>query len=83
MASKRRSTQNNDPMIFSAWNYKILSLGLLLVIIGFTAMYIENEVYGIISLYISPIVIMAGYVTVIFAILKDKNGTSVPPSDQS
>lgn len=63
-------------MIFSAWNYKILSLGLLLVIIGFTAMYLENEVYGFISLYVSPIVIMAGYVTVIFAILKNKNATS-------
>lgn len=81
--TSKRNAPNNNSMIFGAWNYKVLSLGLLLVIIGFTAMYIENEVYGIISLYISPIVIMAGYVTVIFAILKDKNGSSVPSSDQS
>jgi hypothetical protein len=80
MAHKRRPSKNNDSMIFDTWNYKILSLGLLLVIVGFTAMYIENEVYGFISLYISPIVIMAGYVIVIFAILKDKNG-SVTSSD--
>ncbi|HEX6982733.1 MAG TPA: hypothetical protein VF181_08220 [Balneolaceae bacterium] len=81
MAHKRRNAQSNNSMIFSAWNYKMLSLGLLLVIIGFTAMYIENEVYGFISLFISPIMIMAGYVTVIFAILKGKNGSSVTSSD--
>lgn len=61
-------------MLFSPWNYKILAIGLLLVIIGFTAMYLENEVQGFISLYISPILIMAGYIVVIFAIMKhDRN----------
>lgn len=57
-------------MLFGPLNYRILGVGVLLVIIGFTAMYIENEFKGFISLYISPIVIMSGYVTVIFAILK-------------
>lgn len=64
-------------MIFDAWNYKVLALGLFLIIAGFSAMYIENEVEGIISLYISPIVIMAGYVTVIVAILKHDHNSSV------
>lgn len=57
-------------MLFSAWNYKTLVIGFLMVVVGFTAMYIENEINGVISLYISPIVIMAGYITVIFAIMK-------------
>lgn len=69
-------------MIFGPWNYKVLSLGLILVIVGFSAMYIENKVDGFISLYISPIVIMAGYVTVILAILKHDNSSS-PASGQS
>ncbi len=69
-------------MIFSPWNYKVLALGLLLVIVGFSAMYIENEVHGIISLYISPITIMAGYITVIVAILKHDQGSSTA-SEQS
>ena len=69
-------------MIFSPWNYKVLAVGLLLVIAGFTAMYIENEVNGIISLYISPIVIMAGYLTVIVAILKHDHGSNTA-NDQS
>jgi len=64
------SGSGSRPMLFSAWNYKMLALGLLLVVIGFTAMYIENEVNGFISLYISPIMIMAGYIIVIFAIMK-------------
>jgi len=57
-------------MFFSAYNYKLIGFAILLIVGGFTAMYLENEVNGIISLYISPIVIMAGFVLVIFAIMK-------------
>jgi len=60
----------SKPMLFSGFNYKILSIGLLLVAVGFTSMYLENEVKGFISLFISPILIMSGYVVVIFSILK-------------
>lgn len=83
MASKKRRRQSSKkPMIFSSWNYKVLAIGLLLVVVGFSAMYIENEVEGFISLFISPIVIMAGYLTVIVAILKHDRGSSTA-SDQS
>jgi len=68
--NRRKKKKNQKPMAFSALNYKILGLGVLLIVIGFTAMRLENEVFGIISLYISPIVIMGGYITVIVAILK-------------
>jgi len=77
MASKKyRSGNSGNSMIFSAWNYKILALGMILVLGGFLAMYMENEVSGVISLYISPIVIMAGYISVIFAILKHDDSSS-------
>ncbi len=69
MAAKRRRKEKK-PMVFSALNYKILGVGVLLVFIGFTIMRLENEVYGFISLYIAPVLIMAGYITVVFAILK-------------
>ena len=83
MASKnRRSQSSKKPMIFSPWNYKVLAVGLLLVIVGFSAMYMENEVEGVISLFISPIVIMAGYITVIVAILKHDHSSSAA-SEQS
>jgi len=57
-------------MAFSTLNYKLLGLGALLILIGFTIMRLENEVYGLVSLYIAPVVIMSGYITVIVAILK-------------
>lgn len=76
MAKQRGRQSSKKPMIFSSWNYKILALGFFLVIAGFTAMYLENEVNGFISLYISPIVIMAGYVAVIVSILKHDHNSS-------
>lgn len=73
MAKKQREYKSEKTkMLFSAWNYKVLSAGLLLVIIGFTAMYLENEVQGFISLFVSPVMIMAGYITVILAIMKQE-----------
>lgn len=57
-------------MLFTSLNYKIMGVGIFLIVIGFTAMRLENEVYGFISLYISPIVILAGYVIVGYSILK-------------
>jgi hypothetical protein len=75
-SQKHGRSSSKQPMIFDAWNYKVLALGLLLVIIGFSAMFIENEVEGFISLYISPIVIMSGYAAVIVAILKHDRGSS-------
>ncbi len=62
-------------MLFTPLNYKIMGLGVLLVIIGFTAMRIENEVYGVVSLYISPVVILTGYIIVIYSILKKDHKT--------
>lgn len=75
-SNNRGNRSSRKPMIFNSWNYKVLALGLFLVIAGFSAMYIENEVEGIVSLYISPIVIMTGYITVIVAILKHDRGRS-------
>jgi len=77
----RRQKKEIKPMLFSALNYKLMGAGVLMVIIGFTAMYIENEVHGFISLYISPVVILGGYLTVMIAILKrDKDSEEPQPS---
>lgn len=70
MAKRKRKAADNEPMFFSAYNYKLIGLAIFLIVSGFTAMYLENEVDGFISLYISPIVVMAGYILVIFAIMK-------------
>jgi FtsH-binding integral membrane protein len=76
MAQQKTKSSSQRKMVFQPTNYKLMALGLLLVIGGFTAMYMENEVSGFISLFISPIVIMAGYISVIFAIMIRPSPTS-------
>ena len=70
MAKNSRNRDDKKPMFFSAFNYKLIGIAIALIFTGFAAMYWENEVDGVISLFVSPIVIMAGYVLVIFAIMK-------------
>lgn len=70
MAKNRKRKEDNAPMFFSAFNYKLIGLSIGLIIAGFAAMRLENKVDGIISLYVAPIVVMAGFVLVIFAIMK-------------
>jgi len=84
MSKKRKQRQDSKPMLFTPLNYKLLGLGVLLVFIGFTIMRLENEVYGFISLYISPVLLLAGYAVVVYAILKrdhkiDDSSTSISP----
>ena len=68
--AKQNLKKSNTSMFFSAFNYKLLGIAVLLIVGGFAAMYLENEVHGFVSLYVSPIAVMAGYVLVIFAIMK-------------
>jgi len=77
------SRAEHSSMVFEAFNYKLLALGLFLVIAGFTAMYLENEVSGFISLFISPIVIVGGYITVIFAIMMRRTSHTDSPESRN
>jgi len=83
MSAKRRQKKETKPMLFSPLNYKLMGLGVLLVVVGFTMMRLENEVYGFISLYISPVLILAGYITVVYAILKRDHKLEDPSSKAS
>lgn len=76
---KKAKTRRETPqMIFSAGNFRILGLSVLLIIAGFTAMRLENEVYGFVSLYISPVVILTGYLLAIYAILRRRDLETTP-----
>ena len=43
--------------------------GVVLVIFGYVIMRVENEVDGFISLYVAPLLILGGYLEIIYAIL--------------
>lgn len=57
-------------MLFTKQNYLLVGIGVALIAIGFLMMYIENEIDGFISLYISPVLIMSGFGEIVYAIMK-------------
>lgn len=64
--SQRRGT---GQLVFQRRNYVLLLLGVALVAVGFALMRIENEFQGFISLYVAPLIILGGYLEIIYAIL--------------
>lgn len=64
-------------MLFGRKNYLLLGISIVLLIIGYSAMAIDNQIRSFTSLYFAPIVLMAGYLLVIYAIFyRPKNEES-------
>ena len=80
--SRRRKKGPVMPMLLTAYNYKILAIGVLCVLIGFGGMYIEGQQYGIYSLYIAPLLVMAGFILVAVAVFKTPPGQMPAESGQ-
>lgn len=69
----------NTAMLFDKTNYIILGLGALLIFLGFILMsggntdpkvFNEAEIYSFRRITLAPITIIAGFIVIIFAILK-------------
>ena len=56
-------------MVFTRTNYLLLLAGLAIIIVGYVIMRLENAVDGFLSLYVAPILILGGYLGIIYAIL--------------
>lgn len=56
---------------FGKKNYQLMVIGLLVLVIGFIIMTLDKEQhgFGILGLTIGPIIVLAGFVIEIFAIL--------------
>ncbi|WP_244870219.1 DUF3098 domain-containing protein [Rhodothermus marinus] len=65
----RPAASSSRPMVFSRRNYHMLLIGVALVVVGFAIMAIEHELDGFWSRNVAPIIIVAGYLEVIWAIL--------------
>jgi uncharacterized membrane protein HdeD (DUF308 family) len=63
-------------MVFSRRNYVLLLAGVLAIVIGYVMMRLENEVDGFLSLYVAPLIILGGYLEIIYAILWRPKGAS-------
>lgn len=56
---------------FTRKNYQLMVIGLLIVVTGFTIMSLDSEPYGFgfMGITLSPIVVVAGFLLEIYAIL--------------
>lgn len=66
---RARDQRRSAKMVFGRRNYILILVGVAAVTIGFVMMRLENQVDGVISLYIAPIIILAGYLEVLYAIM--------------
>lgn len=67
---RARSGPRSSRMVFGRRNYLLLLLGIGLVVVGYLVMSLDNDVDGFLSLYVAPLLILGGYVEVIYAILR-------------
>lgn len=60
-----------DKMPFGRKNYQLMILGILTLIAGFTIMSLDSQPhgFGFLGLTLGPVIVMAGFVIEIFAIL--------------
>ncbi len=75
---------NND-MAFTATNYRLMLIGIGIVILGFLLMtgggngdpnaFDEAEIFSTRRITVAPIVVLIGYLFVVYAILKKSTGT--------
>lgn len=70
-------------MLFGTRNYQLMALGVILIVVGYAIMRFENEVDGFISLYIAPLLILGGYLEIIYAILYHDNRKEAADSNNA
>ena len=54
-------------------NYLFIGIGVFVIAFSYTAMYLENRSDGFFSLYVSPVLLVAAYAWILFALLYRKN----------
>ncbi len=61
----------NEKMPFGKKNYRIMLIGLAVLIIGFVVMTLDGEPsgFGFLGLTLGPVLVFAGFIIEIFAIL--------------
>jgi len=69
---KRKPATEKELPVFGRKNYQLMGGGTALVFLGFALMRMENEIEGFISLFISPLLIIAGFIAFGFGIMLKK-----------
>jgi hypothetical protein len=78
-SSKRTKNGGQAPLVFDRSNYTWMGVSVALIVVGFTAMYLDGQFLGFVSLTVSPILIVLGYAVLIYAILHRSGDEASPP----
>lgn len=81
-----RQQQQTDDMPFTGTNYKLLLIGLAIVVVGYVLMsgggngdpnaFDAAEIFSARRITVAPIVTITGYLFIVYAILKKTGGTT-------
>ena len=78
-STEERNDQERRAMPFSKQNYKLMLIGLAIIALGFllmagggdhTATHFDDSIYSFRRIVLAPIVVIAGFVFEIYAIMK-------------
>lgn len=63
--------EKNNKLPFGKKNYKLMLLGIAVLVIGFVTMSLDSEPhgFGFLGLTLGPIIVMLGFIIELFAIL--------------
>lgn len=72
MAQKttQKSEIKQEPFVFGKSNYRLMLVGIAVVILGFILMIGDTDIYDFRKIILAPAVVLAGFAIGFFAILK-------------
>lgn len=56
--------------VFGPENYRLMLIGLVVIILGFVLMYGKEDIYDFRKITLAPVVVLIGFVIEIFAIMR-------------
>ncbi|MBT8327701.1 MAG: DUF3098 domain-containing protein [Bacteroidia bacterium] len=56
--------------VFAKENYMLMIIGIVVIVLGFFLMYGKENIYDFRKITLAPIVVIAGFIIEIFAIMK-------------
>ncbi len=71
--AKSSSKKANVAMPLQRENYIFIGIGLIGIMVGYLIMLFDSQVDGFLSLTVSPIILVASYVWIAFALLYKKD----------
>ena len=69
-AAETKSTPVQTNFVFGPQNYRLMLIGLAVIVVGFILMYGKEDIYDFRKITLAPIVVIAGFVIEIFAIMR-------------